>query len=112
MGQYSFLWVKTTKWASNASSGIYVSMLKKYIDYSVSVLPIEKLCVNENLYDEEVPFEILDSPVKTLRNKEVASKELLWRNHQVESASREAEANMKSRYPHIFSPTPIQIWGS
>lgn len=84
-------------------------MLKKYIDDSVSILPIEKLCVNENLYDEEVPFEILDSPVKTLRNKEVASKELLWRNHQVEGATWKADADIKSHDAHLFPLTTTQI---
>ena len=51
---------------------------------------------------EEVPVEILDIQIKKLRNKEVVSVKVLWRNHFVEDATWEAEADMKTRYPHIF----------
>ena len=49
----------------------HVSMLKKCITDPVSILPIERLGVNENLSDEEVPVEILDCQVKKFRSKEV-----------------------------------------
>ncbi|WMV30164.1 hypothetical protein MTR67_023549 [Solanum verrucosum] len=84
----------------------HISMLRKCIGGPVSILPLEGLGVNENLSYEEVPIEILDRQVKKLRNKEVASVKVLWRNHLVEGATWEAEADMKSRYPHIFPPTP------
>ncbi|WMV45797.1 hypothetical protein MTR67_039182 [Solanum verrucosum] len=86
----------------------HISMLKKCIGDPVSILPLEGLGVNENLSYEEVPVEILDRQVKKLRNKEVASVKVLWRNHQVEGATWEAEADMKSRYRHLFPPTPSQ----
>jgi len=86
----------------------HISMLKKCIGDPVSILPLEGLGVNENLSYEEVPVKILDHQVKKLRNKEVASVKVLWRNHLVEGATWEAEADMKSRYPHLFPPTPSQ----
>ena len=49
----------------------------------MSILPIEGLRVDENLSYEEFPVEILDRQVKKLRNKEVASVKVLWRNHIV-----------------------------
>ncbi|TMW91393.1 hypothetical protein EJD97_014396 [Solanum chilense] len=64
--------------------------------------------VKENLFYKEVTIEILDRQVKKLRNSEVASVKVLLRNHFVEGATWEAKADMKSRYPHIFSLTPIQ----
>ncbi|WMV33158.1 hypothetical protein MTR67_026543 [Solanum verrucosum] len=67
---------------------------------------VKGLSVDENLSYEEVLVEILDRQVKKLRNKEVASVKVLWRNHLVEGATWEAEADMKSRYPHLFPPTP------
>ncbi|KAK4737357.1 hypothetical protein R3W88_001054 [Solanum pinnatisectum] len=85
-----------------------VSMLKKYIGDPVSILPLEGLGVDENLSYEEVPIENLDRQVKRLRNKEVVSVKVLWRNHLVEGATCEAEADMMSRYPHLFPSTPIQ----
>jgi len=89
----------------------HISMLKKCIGDPVSILPLEGLGVNENLSYEEVPVEILDRQVKKLRNKEVASVKVLWRNHLVEGARGEAEADMKSRYPHLFPPTPSHSLG-
>ncbi|WMV41603.1 hypothetical protein MTR67_034988 [Solanum verrucosum] len=89
-------------------SVFHISMLKKCIGDPVSILPLEGLGVNENLSDEEVSVEILDHQLKKLRNKEVSSVKVLWRNHLVEGATWEHEADMKSRYPHLFSPTPSQ----
>ena len=61
--------------------------------------------MDENLSSEEVPVEILDLQVKKLRNKEVMYiKVLFLRNHLVEGATWEAEADMKSRFPYIFTP--------
>ena len=81
----------------------HISMLKKWLDDPTSILPAERLGVDENLSYEEVLVEILDRQVKRLRNKEVATVKVLWRNHLVEGATWEAEANMRSRYPHLFS---------
>ncbi|WMV25038.1 hypothetical protein MTR67_018423 [Solanum verrucosum] len=86
----------------------HVSMLKKCIGDPVSIIPLEGLGVDENLSYEEVPVEILDRQVKKLRNKEVASIRVLWRNQLVEDGTWEAEADMKSRYPHFFSSTLFQ----
>ncbi|WMV49918.1 hypothetical protein MTR67_043303 [Solanum verrucosum] len=80
----------------------HVSMLKKCIGDLVSI------GVDENLSYEEVPVEILDRLVKRLRNKEVVSVKVLWKNHLVEGDTWEAEADMKSRYPYLFASIPIQ----
>ncbi|KAK4731766.1 hypothetical protein R3W88_024754 [Solanum pinnatisectum] len=85
----------------------HVSMLKKYIGDPISILPLEGLGVDENLSYEDVPVEILDRQVKMLRNKEVVSVEVLWRNHLVEGATWEAETDMNSCYPHLFASTSI-----
>ncbi|WMV41617.1 hypothetical protein MTR67_035002 [Solanum verrucosum] len=81
-------------------------MLKKCIGDLVSIIPLEGLGVNESLSYVEIPVEILDRQVKRLRNKKVASVKVLWRYHLVEGATWEAEADMKSRYPHLFPSTP------
>ena len=82
----------------------HVSMLKKCIGHPVSILPIEGLRVDENLSYEEVLVEILDHHAKKLRNKEVDFVKVLWRNHLVEGTTLEVEADMKSCYPHLFTP--------
>ena len=70
----------------------HVSMLRKCLGDPSSIVPLEVINVEENLTYEEVPVEILDRQVKKLRNKEVASVKVLWRNQLVESATWEAEA--------------------
>ena len=68
-----------------------------------SILPIEGQDVEENLSYEEVWVEILGTQVKKLRNNEVASVKVLWKNHLVEGTTWEAEADMMFRYPDLFS---------
>ncbi|WMV37729.1 hypothetical protein MTR67_031114 [Solanum verrucosum] len=80
----------------------HVSMLKKCISDSVTIIPLEGLGVDESLSYEEIPVEILDRQVRRLRNKEVVSVKVLWRNELVKGSKWEAEADMKSVYPHIF----------
>ena len=67
-----------------------------------AILVIESLGVKDKLYNEEVPVQIFDRQVNKLRNKEVASIKVLWKNHLVEGATWEAEADMKYCYPHLF----------
>ena len=80
----------------------HVIMLKKFIGDLVSILLVEGLEVDVNLSYEEVPVDILDRQVKKLRNKEVASLNVLWKNHLMKNATWEAEVDMISRYPHLF----------
>ena len=81
----------------------HVSMLKKCLGDPTSILPVEGLGVGEDFSYEKVPVEILDRQVKRLRNKEIATMKVLWRNHLVEGATWEAEADMRSRYPHLLN---------
>ena len=78
------------------------SMLKKSIGDPESIFPIQGLGVKYNLSYEEVPVKIRDRKVKKLRNNELVFVKVLWNNHLVQSATWEAEADMKSRYPHLF----------
>ncbi|XP_070015597.1 uncharacterized protein [Nicotiana sylvestris] len=58
---------------------------------SSTIVPVETIEVNEELSYKEVPVAILDRKVQKLRNKEIASVKVLWRNQQVEDATWEAE---------------------
>ena len=81
----------------------HVSMFKKCIGGRKSIIPVEGLGFEENIFYEEVPVTIIDTQVKKLRNKEVAFIKVLWMNQLVEWATWEDEADMKSRYPHLFA---------
>lgn len=77
-----------------------------------SIIPLEELRLYESLSYEEVLIEILDRQVKRLRNKKITFVKILWRNHLVQGATWEAEADMKSWYPHLFPSAPSQAWGN
>ncbi|WMV24635.1 hypothetical protein MTR67_018020 [Solanum verrucosum] len=58
----------------------HVSMLRKCIGDPSHITPTEDVQVTGDLTYEEVPIAILDRQVRKLRNKEVASVKVLWRN--------------------------------
>ena len=62
-------------------SVFYVSMLKECLGDLISILLVKGLGVDENLSFEEVLVEILDRHVKRLRNMEITTVKVLWRNH-------------------------------
>ena len=83
----------------------HVSMSKKFLGDPTSILPFQGLGVDEYLFYEEVLVEILYRQIKLkqLRNKKIAVVKLWWWNHLVEGATWEAETDMRSRDPHLFS---------
>lgn len=54
---------------------------------------------------EEVPVAIVDRQIRRLRNKDIASVKILWRNRNLEEMTWESEEDMKSKYPHLFIPS-------
>ena len=61
----------------------HISLLKKCVGDLASVVPLETVAVKDSLSYEDVPVEILDRQVRRLRNKEVASVKVWWRNQPV-----------------------------
>ncbi|XP_070019880.1 uncharacterized protein [Nicotiana sylvestris] len=80
----------------------HVSMSKKVVGDPSTTMLVETIEVNEKLSYEEIPVAILDRQFRKLRNKEIASVKVLWRNQQVEEATLEAEEDIKKKYPHLF----------
>ncbi|WMV54558.1 hypothetical protein MTR67_047943 [Solanum verrucosum] len=85
----------------------HISLLKKCVGDPASIVLLESVALKDSLSYEDVPVEILDHQVRRLRNKEVASVKVLWRSQSVEGATWEAEAAMKSKYPHLFPSDSI-----
>ncbi|XP_070042954.1 uncharacterized protein [Nicotiana tomentosiformis] len=83
--------------------GFHVSMLRKCIGDPSRVVPIDDVQVTKQLSYEGAPIAILDKQVRRLRTKDVSLVKVLWRNNTVEEMTWEAEEDMKSRYPHLFS---------
>ena len=82
----------------------HVSMLRKCVGDPTRIVPVHDVQVTEKLTYEEIPIAILDRQVRRLRNKEVASVKVLWRNNNREEMTWEAEESMRSKYPHLFQP--------
>ena len=84
-------------------SVFHVSMLRMSVGDPSAIVPLYiVVIVEDTLTYKEVSLEILDRQVKRLRNKDIASVKVLWRNQQVESATRAAEADMQKRYSYLF----------
>lgn len=80
----------------------HVSMLKKVIGVPTLIVPVETMDINEELTYEAIRVYIIDRQVHKLRNKEITSVNVIWRNHQVEKATWEAEEEMKKKYTYLF----------
>ncbi|XP_059310854.1 protein TIC 100 [Lycium ferocissimum] len=85
-------------------------MLRKCVRDPTKIVPASDIQVTERLTYEEVPVAILDRQVRKLRNKEVASVKVLWRNDNREEMTWEAEEAMKIKYPYLFPP-PTETQG-
>ncbi len=90
----------------------HVSLLKKCIGDPIVVVPIQSIDIQNSLSYEEIPVEILDYQTRRLRNKEVPLVKVLWRNQSHEGATWEAEADMRTKYPHLFPANSDQAQGN
>ncbi|XP_070023215.1 uncharacterized protein [Nicotiana sylvestris] len=57
------------------------------VGYATLIVLVDTIEVNEELTYEEILVAILDRQVQKLRNKEIASVKVLWRNKQVEETT-------------------------
>ena len=66
-------------------------MLRKCVGDPSRITPTEDVQVTGDLTYEEIPIAILDRQFRKLRNKELDSIKVRWRNQQVEEVTWEAE---------------------
>ena len=90
---------------SRVHNVFHISMLRKYISDPSHVLEALEIELRDDLSYEEQPAQILGREEKELRNKIISLVKVLWRNHLVEEATWEREAQMRSQYPHLFHDT-------
>jgi hypothetical protein len=81
----------------------HVSQLRKCVHDPLHIISYEPLDIQPDLTYEEVPVRILDHKEQQLRTKTIPLVKVLWRNHNVEEASRELERDMRERHPHLFA---------
>lgn len=66
------------------------------------IFSIEGISLKDKQFYDEFPIQMLNKHVKKLRNKEVVLVKVLWKNHPLEGATWEAEADMKDGCHHLF----------
>ena len=81
----------------------HVSLLRKYEPDVSHILDWQELKLQENMKYEERPRKILDVQERVLRNKVIPLVKVLWEHHGVEEATWELEADVKKRYPELFT---------
>ena len=85
----------------------HVSMLKGYHGDGNYIIRWDSILLDENLSYEEELVAILDREVRKLRSREIASIKVQWKNRPVEEATLEKEADMREKYPHLFTDSGI-----
>ena len=63
----------------------------------------DSVLLDESFSYEEEPVAILYREVRKFRSKEIASIKVQWKNRPVEESTWEKEADMRERYPHLFT---------
>lgn len=81
----------------------HVSLLNKCIGDSAIIVPVEDADIKDYLSNEKVPVEIFNRQICRLRNKEVPLVKVFCSNQSIEGATWEAEEDMGTKYPHLFS---------
>ena len=89
----------------------HVSLLKKCIGDPAVVVLIQSIDIQNSHSYEEILVEILDYQTHRFSNKEVPLVKVLWRNQSHEGATREAEVDMRTKYPHLFPANSDQAQG-
>ena len=87
-------------WLLGIHDVFHVSLLRKYVSH---ILDWQELKLQENMKYEERPRKILDVQERVLRNKVIPLVKVLWEHHGVEEATWELEADVKKRYPELFT---------
>jgi hypothetical protein len=65
--------------------------------------PLDEIEVDERLSFKEEPVKIMERQVKRLRKKKVAIVKVKWNAKREPEFTWEPKAEMKRRYPHLFS---------
>ena len=72
----------------------HVSMLKRYHGDRNYIIRWDSVLLDKNLTYEEKLVAILDSEIRKLRSREIASIKVQWKNRPVEESTWEKEADM------------------
>ncbi|XP_024018739.1 uncharacterized protein LOC112090811 [Morus notabilis] len=87
---------------SHVHNVFHVSMLRKCQPNPETIVQWYDVPIQYDTTYEEVPIQILDRKMKSLRQREIPLVKVLWQHHGVEEATWELETTMQERYPYLF----------
>ncbi|XP_070036964.1 uncharacterized protein [Nicotiana tomentosiformis] len=87
-----------------------VLMLQKYHVDSSHVLDFSSVQLDKDLSYVEESVTILDTQVRKLRSKSIASVKVQWRGQPIEEATWETKHVMRSHYPQIFVTSGMSLY--
>ena len=87
---------------SHVHNVFHVSMLRKCQPDPEAIVQWYDVPIQYDTTYEEVPIQILDRKMKSLRQREIPLVKVLWQHHGVEEAMWELETTMQERYPYLF----------
>jgi hypothetical protein len=90
---------------SNIHDVFHVSNLKKCWTDETTIVPPEDIRVDKKLQTVEEPIEILDQGSKQLRRSNIRLVKVRWNSKHGPAITWERKDFMKTKYPHLFTPT-------
>ncbi|KAJ9547266.1 hypothetical protein OSB04_019809 [Centaurea solstitialis] len=81
----------------------HVSNLRKCLADPETAIPLQDIEVDQNLNFVEEPVAVMDRKIRKLRNKEIVLVKIQWKFHKGQEATWEAESEMRTKYPYLFS---------
>ena len=88
---------------SNVHPVFHVSMLRKNEPDPSHVIDHSDLVLDEDASFEVQPVRVVDRREKVLRGKSIPLVRVLWSQHGIQEETWELEAEMKSKYPELFT---------
>ena len=88
---------------SNVHPVFHVSMLRKYEPDPSHIIDHSDLVLDEDASFEVKPVRIVDRRDKVLRGKSIPLVRILWSQHGIQEETWELEAEMRSKYPELFT---------
>ena len=67
-----------------------------------AIVQLEDVPIQEDVTYDEVPTQVVDRKMKSLRNREIPLVKVLWTHHGSEEATWELESDMMEKYPYLF----------
>ena len=87
---------------SHVHDVFHVSMLRKCPPEQGKIVSFRDVQVQEDTTYGEVPIQIIDRKVISLRRREIPLVKVVWQHHGVDEATWELESSMRELYPHLF----------